>query len=118
MPKEYRLPKEFANIWLEALRSGKYLQTGGALRKLILEGWAYCCIGLACYIAYPKGRKWKSEDIPRHDIPVPGLPMELIQEKDQDNLKPLLQMLVDMNDIQKKPFTEIADWIEENVEFY
>lgn len=42
-------------LWLEALRSGRYLQGKGALRK----GDAYCCLGILCDLhAQAHGFRW------------------------------------------------------------
>lgn len=38
------MKKEVAEIWVQALRSGKYKQGQGALRT----GDAYCCLGVLC----------------------------------------------------------------------
>jgi hypothetical protein len=39
--------KDHIRRWVMALRSGKYEQTTGALRK----GDAYCCLGVACEVS-------------------------------------------------------------------
>ena len=45
-------------LWVEALRSGKYNQTSGTLkREKEDESYAYCCLGVACEI-FPLG-KWR-----------------------------------------------------------
>lgn len=57
-----KLPTEFKQKWLEALRSGKYKRTMGALREtwdMDNEVYSYCCLGVACDIA---GAKWKDPD--------------------------------------------------------
>ena len=42
--------KEVKKIWLTALRSPKYLQAKGRLRRIILAGdhEGYCCLGVLC----------------------------------------------------------------------
>jgi len=54
------MPNEIARKWLDALRSGKYSQTTGHLRKIeardttdhaLREG--YCCLGVLCDIVDP-----------------------------------------------------------------
>jgi hypothetical protein len=62
MEKTFKLPKEFAENWLAALRSEKYKQVGGTLvdveyeldsggqadyDKPIMETCSYCCLGVA-----------------------------------------------------------------------
>jgi hypothetical protein len=40
---------ENANKWVQALRSGKYKQTQGALTRVNKDGTAiHCCLGVAC----------------------------------------------------------------------
>ena len=54
--KNYRLPKEFAEKWLTALRSGNYVQGLGLLlsyeliddKKVDVNKKSYCCLGVAC----------------------------------------------------------------------
>jgi len=41
---DYRLAPEVKAAWLEALRSGKYVQGTGRLHK----GDKYCCLGVLC----------------------------------------------------------------------
>lgn len=54
MPK-IQLPKEFANLWLTALRSGNYLQGEGELAKDEFDDdgsfCTYCCLGVAAIIS-------------------------------------------------------------------
>ena len=38
-------------LWLEALRSGKYKQATGALRHLTKDEEKFCCLGVACEIS-------------------------------------------------------------------
>lgn len=43
---------ELKSQWIEALRSGKYLQKRGALRKVSASGSVgYCCLGVLCEVA-------------------------------------------------------------------
>lgn len=39
---------ENAKMWLNALRSGEYIQGRDALATMTSEGVAYCCLGVAC----------------------------------------------------------------------
>ena len=43
---KYKLPKEFATKWLEALRSGNYKQGMGLLYNE--DTGSYCCLGVVC----------------------------------------------------------------------
>lgn len=52
--------KEVANLWIEALRSGKYKQGTGSLQSLD----KYCCLGVLCDICpYPINRNWDNKEI-------------------------------------------------------
>lgn len=113
--KEYRLPKDFAEKWLKALRSGKYKQCDGKLYKEEESG--FCCLGVACEFSGVNpyeidGVGWiydyvavKSEN---------KIPDELVGS---DFNNRLVCVLSEMND-SGRSFAEIADWIEENVELY
>lgn len=48
---------ELRTKWVDALRSGDYQQTQGALRKKNSE-YSYCCLGVLCQII---GVKWENE---------------------------------------------------------
>lgn len=47
------MDKELKAKWLDALRSGKYVQGRGALRT---ESDTYCCLGVLCDVV---GEEWK-----------------------------------------------------------
>lgn len=42
---------EFITKWIEALTSGEYKQTKGALEIREDAGSSYCCLGVACVVA-------------------------------------------------------------------
>jgi hypothetical protein len=95
--------------WVEALRSGNYKQTTGALRK----DDGFCCLGVLCDIVDPKG--W-SFDFRAHrglnfipDITV--LKLVGIEAREADEIR----ILTNMNDTGGNTFSDIADWIEENL---
>lgn len=44
------MKKEYLDRWLAALRSGKYKQTSGALKRKVGRGHAYCCMGVLCEV--------------------------------------------------------------------
>ena len=113
-----KIDPEFKAKWLEALRSGKYRQTTGTLRRSTSSGkYSFCCIGVACNVI--SNRRWTN--------PVPD---------DQDSNKfrwgwdeyhngetglPFLQdevvgeALASLNDDCGASLAEIADWIEVNL---
>lgn len=129
--KKFRLPKEIANEWLEALRSGNYNQTHGTLYNPNMD--AYCCLGVICRIKYPLHYLKSNGFNNKNNFEYAG-----IIEKDRNNpsclkydLKKipkelkgtikdnkLVSILTEMNDEKGYDFIEIADWIEKNVEFY
>ena len=116
--KDFRLPKEFAEKWLKALRSHDYEQGDGALYKEKTNG--YCCLGVACRIEYPlqylkasdgyAGLIEKSQGQLKFDLK--KIPKELKGSND------LVKRLTRMNDDENYSFKKIADWIEDNVELY
>lgn len=107
--KKYQLPKEFAEKWVAALRSGEYKQGSFGLYRP--SNCSYCCLGVACVLA---GQS--PENIIRQwiDKPISGIPDELIGNGGNNDL---VHDLSEMNDHDGKTFPEIADWIESNVEF-
>lgn len=91
--------------WIEALRSGKYTQGRDQLRY----GVRFCCLGVVCDLVMPNA--WSLNRLIdngcRYDFMPPpsiGVPDDLQDE------------LASMNDIDRKSFAEIADYIERNVE--
>ena len=124
MKKQFRLPKEFAEKWLIALRSGYYHQGS----KNLFSNNEYCCIGVAgavCGVSTTlmdnRGLFSPECNFPMELIPE-SVPKELIGSVDQPkDSNELVEYLVNMNDggrVIKKNFKEIADWIEQNCEFY
>lgn len=119
--KLYTLPKDFAEEWLTALRSGKYNQAKGILYDKHKNG--YCCLGVACAIKYPIHYLKSEEGGYAGIIEKSEYHLQFNLKKIPDQLKggeeienDFVNQLTDMND-GGKSFNEIADWIEENVEF-
>lgn len=99
--------------WVEALRSGKYKQGKFALHRIDQKD--FCCLGVLCEVLevpkraqdktgtirmeYQFGDFWLSHSVPE----------DLLKSQVTDKL-------VDMNDSGSKSFTEIADWIEKNIQ--
>jgi len=116
--KEYKLPRVFAEKWIEALRSGKYQQGRGQLYSINNDN--YCCLGVACEVAghtkniiahgYNVFIDAKKNRIIGNKIVFPKIPTVL---KGSNGLP---QILAEMND-SGISFDGIADWIEDNVEF-
>ena len=122
MNKQYTLPKEFAEKWLEVLTSGKYNQATGVLYDPSKDG--YCCLGLAASICgvsnqemeyknFIQGDNFSFEEITQ--IRKKGYPEELSTIDRYACDKILGGVLAQMND-NGYTFEEIAEWIRENVE--
>lgn len=88
--------------WVEALRSGKYLQTQGILRN----GEYFCCLGVLCDIQGADFEKIKNS---YGTLSLTFTPPELL-----GSLGSKAEVLAKMND-SGSSFTEIADYIEANV---
>ncbi len=108
---KYRLPKEFAEKWTAALRSGKYEQTNEEL----YDGNGFCCLGVACVIAGHQKWRLKGHPWPSKAIKSVRVPDEI---KTYDGSYSLVAKLADLNDNNGYSFNQIADWIDENVEKY
>jgi hypothetical protein len=104
---------EIKEKWIAALRSGKYKQGAGSLRKIDL----FCCLGVLCDI-YAKENQisWKKDrenDVFRLLTSYAILPVEVEIWADINGQNPIIgeSNLADLNDIGKT-FKEIADLIE------
>lgn len=108
--KQYQLPREFAEKWVKALRSGEYKQGQIKLQK----GDEYCCLGVAGILC-----GLGDHDLLDHSLfynqtnAIHLLPSEIVGLASRNTL---VGSLTTMND-SGKSFPEIADWIEQNVEF-
>lgn len=97
--------------WLVALRSGKYSQCRGAFRKE--DG--FCCLGVLADVMQPDG--WETNWLKRTE-------QGRIQHSSESFIysgyffedKQTCWHLAALNDSAKKSFTEIADWVEENIQ--
>ena len=114
MENTNKLPIEFKTKWVAALRSGEFKQ--GNLKLYNEKNNTYCCLGVACVIAgidknntdvmdrgYIYSRNIKSDEIKEQLKPL---------FFDNNNVSPLVLKLTTMNDVDKKSFNEIADYIE------
>lgn len=107
MTKEYQLPKEFAEKWVAALRSGEYQQGSESL----CYNDSYCCLGVACAIS-------GVVNVPHQDwikattAKDTSIPKILIGSAATSGL---VYAVSTMND-SGSSFADIADWIEENVQ--
>jgi len=103
--EDIRLPKEFKNKWVKALRSGDYSQG-----KLRLENSCgdMCCLGVACRIVHPKlilkEFAYINDSVAKKTTKVPGI------LKGINSIIP--EKLTKMNDSGKHSFKSIASYIE------
>lgn len=122
--KEFRLPRQITEKWLEALESGEYNQT----KKMLYNSYdnGYCCLGLLgklCGIdnnalennPYIQENNFYIEEI--ENFIKMGYPEELVTTSHWMDKK-LPNHLANMNDDGEASFKEIAFWIRENVELY
>lgn len=128
------MKEKVKDLWVEALRSGKYEQTTGFLKK----GNGYCCLGVLCDV-YAKTQKKKGfqksssqlyhlKNVYNFDNKRAGLPDRVIKWAginangkiiisenseiiSQNNTISYLMML---NDRDGKTFDEIATFVEKN----
>lgn len=110
------MDQELKTKWLAALRSGDYKQVNGALESIIWgDEVGYCCLGVLSKIATGDAEGWiRSDGSDLLEANQCGIP-----EKIQDRLACMNDGGYDPDDgevkLSKHNFTEIADWIEENL---
>lgn len=98
--------------WVEALRSGKYVQAKGRLRR----DDGFCCLGVLCDIS-GEGHWAATTETGIQQYEHAGyrsvmyLPPML---KTHYRLSDALELLMEMNDTDRT-FSEIADYIEQNI---
>jgi hypothetical protein len=92
--------------WVKALRSGRYKQTTGVLSEHDSSGReANCCLGVLCRVARLRKDNWRDWGL-LSDF---DSGYALLEEHDFNE-----QPLASLND-EGKSFSEIADYIEENL---
>lgn len=106
--------KEQVLKWLEALRSGKYKQTTGTLQ----DENGFCCLGVACKILIPNDNLivWGNSNMIKGTVPShqPNSPRWLFNINTYFDKKGFGSITI-LNDIDKKNFNEIADFIEKKL---
>lgn len=117
-------------LWTDALRSGKYAQA----RRVLCDGEKYCCLGVACQVAYENGLNITrvASDYPymvnggkpetvqaiRYAREVSYLPIEVADWYGLDSRNPWVEYqgtqytLIQLNDDGAFGFPEIADMID------
>lgn len=117
-----------AKIWVDALRSGRYIQGLGALKRIYENDgcakYCHCCLGVLCEL-FDENNEEKLTKTNMIKIAFNGeteiLPSEVMEwaglstTKGSFILHGTRQSLVEIND-KGCPFRHIADTIEQNVE--
>lgn len=101
---------EIKRRWLNALRSGRYVQTKSRLRRTDPDtfGRSYCCLGVLCDIQLSDARResWFQENS-RKAAPSYEFSADLSDDE--------IGTLMHLNDSLEQNFDQIANWIEENI---
>ena len=99
--------QELKDRWLEALRSGKYKK--GHYRLRTPDG-RYCCLGVLCMtMKHPEGiGELSMNTLWECDNYFKLRELSGLELKDTDTL-------INMNDIEKATFSDIADYIETHI---
>lgn len=118
--------KENIQKWLEALRSGSFVQGKGRLKYNIDGGVKYCCLGVACDVAIANGVVLNVNDLPFNNFVIDkkyyfdgygeSLPPKVqiwLGIDDEDPQVTSDYSAAGLNDSGNYSFAEIADMIEE-----
>lgn len=119
MEKQYKLRKEFGVKWIEALRSEEYEQGNGFLED---DQGRFCCLGVFCKAHFPKYKILNSfyietkANAENHK----GVSKTLVNKVPSlligNTSNSFVKIVSRMND-DGYTFNDIADYIEQNVEF-
>jgi hypothetical protein len=120
------VPNSNVKLWTDALRSGEYKQTRGALKNQ----HGYCCLGVACDIALKNGveivvtESHSVGDIPGftfyngHSVGLPDVVRDFFGLRDRygkfEESDISVQDLANLNDSRNLTFEQIADVIDSN----
>ena len=111
LPEENQFDPMLKAKWLEALRSGRYLQGVQALHPSPLT---WCCLGVLCDVLDPTGwdgRRWTDRvAFATHTSELP-----ILTERRLGLPHGITGNLMCMNDEDRMSFAEIADYIEANL---
>lgn len=105
-------------LWVEALRSGEYVQCQGKLAKNGEKFDKFCCLGvLANLYCEEKGLDFDSLCAPYEGyfLPPPVLRWAELKSKDPDAGESTLSEHNDGCEVDAKPFAQIADLIEKHL---
>jgi hypothetical protein len=106
--------KEQIGTWIEALRSGKYIQAKGSLQH---ESGGFCCLGVGCkiFILPEQLKEWGNGRILGYMANTQDHAPEWLKKIDTDFRERTGKCLVELNDghaIHQFSFDEIADLLQ------
>lgn len=105
-----KLPIEFKEKWVAALRSGEYKQ--GRMGLYSESENSFCCLGIGCIISGLEKNKLIGKPYVSGRLAGGLVPTAIVGYGSQNSL---VRTLAEMNDLHNKSFSEIADYIEENL---
>ena len=109
--KLFKLPKELAEKWILALKSGEYAQD----KKNLKTSNGYCCLGvLGCILNTDQEKMYMNSDMKIGNI-IQNLPEDLNWITLAES-KELVRSLALIND-ESNDFVEVIKYIETNCEF-
>ena len=130
LKKTFRLPKPFAEKWLEALRSGEYTQYQGTLVNYTADeeeniDWCSdveaCCLGVAALMCGANPRDLAGEDIPSDLdgklLSVLEYPDELLENSMNENYN-FSNILAALNDGMTDTYFESIKSLYPNIIFH
>lgn len=109
------MDKRIKARWLKALRSGKYKQTTGMLKRIEDNGQpTFCCLGVLCdlHARTKQGKSWEGDTT--YDGSTLTLPESVVAWAKLPDQSPDLEgsELTEMNDSMEYSFKRIATLIE------
>lgn len=116
------MKKEIADMWVEALRSGKYKQAQGMLEEVNGDESRFCCLGVLCQLAIASGVEIERGVVDNKGVYgtepnyLPGSVLEWAGMYSPSGATPDRQVILSYSNDTGTPFEGIADLIEANVE--
>ncbi len=117
-----KLPLEFKDKWVAALRSGKYKKCKEQLVKTTgNENYAYCVLGVAAKISGYDNNLIQETDLTSIPSSFMYVPKILRDMDESGTTNDICDKLIEMNDGNEHTgrkgysFNRIADWIEKNL---
>jgi len=122
--KNYTLPQEFKETWIEGLTSGNYNQIEGVFYDSDKDNCGYCAIGVALshclniddsYLDNKLSISNVVEEsfLSERELTIPWSFNHKVAYSDSELLE---DEIMGMNDSERWSFKEIAEWIDNNVE--